>query len=165
MSLRETLAYRPNVGIALFNQKGELFMARRKDLPGEIWQFPQGGIDEGETPEEAVWREMQEEIGTQKADIIAAREEWFLYDLPDHLIGKALGGEFRGQKQKWFLFRFTGMDADIKLDSFEAVEFDAWQWVSPQDILSGTYNLGFKKDVYARLLPSLMDLFHTASRD
>lgn len=164
MTLRETLAYRPNVGIVLFNETGELFMARRADLPGDIWQFPQGGIDEGEEPEQAVWREMKEEIGTTNAVMIGKRDGWFLYDLPDHLIGKALHGKYRGQKQQWFLFRFTGQDSDIKLDTFEEVEFTTWRWVPPEDVLSGTYNLGFKKDVYARLLPDILAIYRAASK-
>lgn len=164
MTLRETLAYRPNVGIVLFNGKGEIFMARRADLPGDIWQFPQGGIDEGEEPEQAVWREMKEEIGTNNAAMIGKRDGWFLYDLPDHLIGKALHGKYRGQKQQWFLFRFTGQDSDIKLDTFEEIEFTTWRWVPPEDVLSDKYNLGFKKEVYERLLPDILALYQAASK-
>ena len=165
MTLRETLAYRPNVGIVLFNGKGEIFMARRADLSGDIWQFPQGGIDEGEEPEQAVWREMKEEIGTNSATMIGKRDGWFLYDLPDHLIGKALHGKYRGQKQQWFLFRFTGQDSDIRLDTFEEIEFTTWRWVPPEDVLSGRYNLGFKKEVYERLLPDILAIYRAVSKD
>ena len=164
MTLRETLAYRPNVGIVLFNEKGEIFMARRADLPDDIWQFPQGGIDEGEEPEQAVWREMKEEIGTDNAIMIGKRDGWFLYDLPDNLIGKALHGKYRGQKQQWFLFRYTGQDSDIKLDTFEEIEFTTWRWVPPGDVLSGKYNLGFKKDVYERLLPDILAIYQASPK-
>lgn len=160
---RDALAYRPNVGIILFNDKGEIFMGRRADLAEGIWQFPQGGIDEGESPETAVWREMKEEIGTNKAVMLGKRDGWLLYDLSDHLIGKALGGQYRGQKQQWFLFRFTGQDSDIKLDTFDEVEFTTWRWVPPQDILGGQYNLGFKKEVYERLLPDVLALYQASS--
>ena len=95
------LPYRPNVGAVLFNQAGEVFVARRADLPNAEgapggWQLPQGGIDESEDPKVAILRELEEEIGTAKATILAEHDEWLTYDLPDHLIGKALGGRYRG---------------------------------------------------------------------
>lgn len=158
-----SLPYRPNVGIALFNRDGKLFIARRTDLPGEVWQCPQGGIDDGETPEIAVRREMGEEIGTQNACILAEREEWLSYDLPPSLMGKALGGRFRGQTQKWFVMGYEGQDADIRLDLHEPAEFDAWEWVEPEAVLER--NLGFKKALYADLVPELMTLFQAAAKD
>ena len=158
-----TLPYRPNVGIALFNRDGKLFIARRTDLPGDVWQCPQGGIDEGETPQVAALREMGEEIGTGNARILAERSGWLSYDLPSDLIGKALGGRFRGQTQKWFVMGYEGQDSDIRLDLQAPPEFDAWEWVEPQAVLKR--NLGFKKALYADLIPELAALFQAAAKD
>ena len=128
------LPYRPNVGAVLFNREGLILVARRADLPNAEgapggWQLPQGGMDEGEDPRMAVLRELAEEIGTDRAEIIAEHPDWFTYDLPRELIGIALGGRYRGQRQKWFALRFTGVDADIRLDLDPHPEFDAWRWV------------------------------------
>lgn len=128
------LPYRPNVGAVLFNREGLILVARRADMPNAEgapggWQLPQGGMDEGEDPREAVLRELAEEIGTDRAEIIAEHPDWFTYDLPPELIGVALGGRYRGQRQKWFALRFTGVDADIRLDLDPHPEFDAWRWV------------------------------------
>ncbi|MFT8807458.1 RNA pyrophosphohydrolase [Gluconobacter sp.] len=159
----QTLPYRPNVGIALFNREGRLFIARRADLPGGVWQCPQGGIDQGETPEVAALREMEEEIGTRNACILAEREGWLSYDLPLTLMGKALGGRFRGQTQKWFVMGYEGQDTDIRLDLHDPAEFDIWEWVEPNVLLER--NLGFKKALYTDLLPELTALFQAAARD
>ncbi|AQS87572.1 dinucleoside polyphosphate hydrolase [Neoasaia chiangmaiensis NBRC 101099] len=148
-----SLPYRPNVGAMLFDARGHIFLARRADLPDGIWQCPQGGIDPGETPEEAVRRELEEEIGTTKAEILGEYPEWLSYDLPPHLIGKALGGQFRGQTQRWFALRFLGSDSDVVLDRHLPAEFDQWAWVPPDEIAS--FNLGFKKILYATLVPAL----------
>ncbi|RFD20211.1 RNA pyrophosphohydrolase [Komagataeibacter melaceti] len=156
MTEPSTLPYRPNVGALLFNRQGMVLVARRTDMPGAggppdqgVWQCPQGGIDEGETPETAVLRELGEEIGTTAARLIAAYPEWLSYDLPAHLIGKALGGRYRGQRQKWFALRFTGQDADIRLDTHQPAEFDLWKWVSLTQLPQ--LNVGIKKDIYTRL--------------
>ncbi|MBS1094337.1 RNA pyrophosphohydrolase [Gluconobacter wancherniae] len=163
MTLFANLPYRPNVGVALFNRKGELFIARRADLPGGIWQCPQGGIDDGEQPKDAAFREMEEEIGTRNARFLAEREEWFAYDLPEHLIGRALGGKYRGQTQKWFILGFDGSDMDIKLDTHFPAEFDAWEWVRPEALLKR--ELGFKRPLYEVLIPELVALYQAASSD
>ena len=110
-----TLPYRPNVGAVLFNPHGLVFVARRADLPNVEgapggWQLPQGGIDEGEDVRAAVLRELAEEIGTDRAEIIGEHPDWLTYDLPPHLVGVALGGRYRGQRQRWFALRFTGTD-------------------------------------------------------
>ena len=129
------LPYRPNVGAVLFNRQGLVFVARRADMPNAEgpaggWQLPQGGIDEGEDPRIAIFRELEEEIGTRKADIIAEHPEWLTYDLPPDLLGIAWRGRFRGQRQRWFAMRFTGEDSDIRLDLDPHPEFDAWRWVT-----------------------------------
>ncbi|WP_408873029.1 RNA pyrophosphohydrolase [Gluconobacter roseus] len=159
----QTLPYRPNVGIALFNRDGKLFIGRRTDLPGDVWQCPQGGIDDGETPKVAALREMEEEIGTRNACILAEREAWLSYDLPQALMGKALGGRFRGQTQKWFVMGYEDQDSDIRLDLHDPAEFDTWEWVEPTALLKR--NLGFKKDLYAALIPELTALFQAAAKD
>ena len=127
------LPYRPNVGAVLFNRDGRVFVARRADLPNAEgpaggWQLPQGGIDPDEDPRAAVLRELAEEIGTDRAEIIGEHPEWLTYDLPPELVGVALGGRYRGQTQRWFALRFTGEDSDIRLDADPDPEFDAWRW-------------------------------------
>ena len=106
--LKNELPYRPCVGAMLVNSVKMVFVAKRIDSPGDYWQMPQGGIDEGEDPVRAVLRELQEETGTDKAKIIAKSDRWRTYDLPDELVGKIWGGKYRGQRQKWFALRFLG---------------------------------------------------------
>ncbi|QDH14288.1 RNA pyrophosphohydrolase [Formicincola oecophyllae] len=158
-----TLPYRRNAGIALFNHCGELFLAKRTDLAGNVWQFPQGGIDEDETPLEAAWREMGEETGTNDAVLLGSLPEWVRYDLPANLVGQALGGRYRGQEQKWFVFGFTGQDSAINLTLQTPPEFSAWRWVKPADVLSGAYDLGFKKELYSQIIPQLVQVFEGAA--
>lgn len=152
-----SLPYRPNVGAALFNRQGLVFVARRADLPNAEgapggWQLPQGGIDENENPREAVLRELAEEIGTDQATIMGEHEDWLSYDLPAELIGRALGGRYRGQKQRWFALRFTGRDSDIRLDLDPHPEFDAWRWAPLSDLPS--LAVGFKRPIYDVLAQS-----------
>ncbi|MBV8616073.1 MAG: RNA pyrophosphohydrolase [Acetobacteraceae bacterium] len=137
--MTRALPYRPNVGAVLFNRDGLVFVARRADLPNAEgapggWQLPQGGIDAGEDPRAAVLRELAEEIGTDRAEIIGEHPDWLTYDLPDRLLGVALGGRFRGQRQRWFALRFTGTDADIRLDADPHPEFDAWRWAALSEL-------------------------------
>ena len=148
------LPYRPNVGAALFNRDGLVLVARRADLPNaeggpEVWQLPQGGIDEGEDPRQAVLRELREEVGTDRAEIVGEHPDWLSYDLPPHLLGRALGGRYRGQRQRWFALRFTGTDADIRLDRDPHPEFDAWKWIELSELPH--QEVGFKQATYAIL--------------
>ena len=122
------LPYRPGVGIFLLNAVGEVFVAQRIDTRQEAWQMPQGGIDDGETPRQAALREMAEEIGTNKAEILAESRHWLSYDLPPELVSKVWKGRYRGQKQKWFALRFLGEDSDIDLATPEP-EFLSWRWL------------------------------------
>ena len=145
------LPYRPNVGAVLFNGDGRIFVARRADLPNAEgpaggWQLPQGGIDADEDPRTAVIRELAEEIGTDKAEIIGEHAEWLSYDLPPHLLGVALGGRYRGQTQRWFALRFLGEDADIRLDLDPHPEFDAWRWARLEELPEMA--VGFKRAIY-----------------
>jgi len=151
------LPYRPNVGAVVFNRAGLVLVARRAELPNAEaraggWQLPQGGIDEGEDPREAILRELAEEIGTSRAEVIGEHDAWLTYDLPPELIGVALHGRYRGQRQRWFALRFTGEDSDIRLDLDPHPEFDAWRWVE----LAALPELAvpFKRPIYEILAAS-----------
>jgi putative (di)nucleoside polyphosphate hydrolase len=151
------LPYRPNVGAVLFDRRGLVFVARRADLPNAEgapggWQLPQGGIDEHEDPRAAVLRELAEEIGTSRATIIGEHPDWLTYDLPPELIGRALGGRYRGQRQRWYALRFDGTDADIRLDLDPHPEFDAWRWAPLEELPSMA--VGFKLPIYQALAQS-----------
>lgn len=136
--LRQTLPYRDCVGIALFNREGKVFIARRIFTPGpdtsEVsapWQMPQGGIDEGEDPLRAAYRELYEETGIRTVRLLGQIEDWIYYDLPDEVLGIALKGKYRGQRQKWFAFLFEGEESEIKLiedNPGPDPEFDDWRW-------------------------------------
>jgi putative (di)nucleoside polyphosphate hydrolase len=155
--LRERLPYRANAGAVLFNPAGGVFVARRADLPNAEgspggWQLPQGGIDAGEDPAVAVLRELAEEIGTARAEIIGEHPEWLTYELPDALIGVALGGRYRGQRQRWFALRFLGSDADIRLNADPHPEFDAWRWAELAELPA--LAVDFKRPIYQILAAS-----------
>ncbi len=152
---KERLPYRRGVGLMLLNREGLVFVARRGDVPYDAWQMPQGGIDEGETPREAALRELREEIGTDKAEILAESRGWFAYDLPQELIGRAWGGRYRGQRLKWFALRFLGRDEDIVLDSHEP-EFVEWKWVAAEEL--PRLIVPFKRRVYLDVLAEFGDL-------
>jgi len=137
--------YRRGIGIMLLNRAGRVFVARRVDTPGEAWQMPQGGIDEGESPVAAAWREMQEEIGTDRAELLAESRGWLRYELPPEIASRVWGGRYRGQEQKWFAFRFTGTDSDINLARHDP-EFLEWKWVA-MDALADLI-VPFKRQLY-----------------
>jgi putative (di)nucleoside polyphosphate hydrolase len=143
--------YRPAVGIMLVNPAGLAFIGRRIDMPAGLaaWQMPQGGIDPGESPREAAFRELNEEVGTDKADILAETGGWLHYDLPSDIASRMWSGRWRGQRQKWFLMRFTGTDADIN-PATEHPEFDAWEWVEPERLPE--LIVPFKRQLYRELL-------------
>ncbi len=152
-----SLPYRLNVGAVLFGPDGRVLVCRRADLPNAEgaaggWQLPQGGMDEGEDPRVAVLRELAEEIGTDRAAILAEHPDWLTYDLPPELVGKALGGRYRGQRQKWFALRFLGTDADIRLDADPHPEFDAWRWAELAEL--PTLAVSFKRAIYEELVRS-----------
>ena len=151
----EARGYRRCAGIMLLNERNEVFVARRRDMPSAAWQMPQGGIDDGERPAEAARREMREEIGTDRAEIIAESLRWFTYDLPAELVDHLWGGRYRGQTQKWFAFRFKGTDADIDLDTHEP-EFVEWKWIAPE--LLPDVIVPFKRELYASLLVEFRDV-------
>lgn len=138
-ALRAALPYRDCVGIALFEPGGRVFIARRIFTPGpdtsevaQPWQMPQGGIDPGEDPLDAAYRELYEETSVRAVSLIDSFADWIYYDLPDEVLGIALRGRYRGQRQKWFAFLLTGDEAEIDLDAPGSgaldPEFDAWRW-------------------------------------
>ena len=151
----EDLPYRPCVGVMLFNVDGMVFVGRRIDQTVEGWQMPQGGIDEGETPLAAGLRELKEEIGTDKAVLLREHSEWLAYDLPAHLVGVALHGRYRGQRQKWLAMRFTGSDADIDIATAEP-EFAQWKWLAVEAL--PRLIVPFKRDTYAKVIAEFRDL-------
>lgn len=147
--------YRPGVGIVLFNAQGQVFTARRIDTKEAAWQFPQGGIDEGEDPATAAAREMVEEIGTDKAEMLGESSGWISYDLPPDLADKVWRGRFRGQKQKWFAYLFNGTDADINIAT-EHPEFSEWRWMELDQVSS--LIVAFKKPLYDQVVAEFAPL-------
>jgi putative (di)nucleoside polyphosphate hydrolase len=151
------LPYRSNVGIMMVNEKGYVFVGQRLDNNQNAWQMPQGGIDAGEDPETAAYRELLEETGVKKQDVrfVASSSQWLSYDLPEDLIPILWNGKFRGQKQKWFLFKFLGEDVDINIAT-EHPEFSKWKWISKENLLKEI--VPFKKSVYENVLKEFKNI-------
>lgn len=126
--------YRAGVGCLVLDRAGRVLVARRIGAADHAWQMPQGGIDDGESPRQAALREFAEEIGTDKAEIIAESTAWRSYDLPTDIAARVLGGRYRGQRLKWFALRFTGTDSDIDLAADDNPEFSDWKWVAIDDV-------------------------------
>ncbi len=147
--------YRPGVGVMLLDEAKRVFVGRRIDMAGESWQMPQGGIDPGETPRQAALRELKEEVGTDKVEILAESAAWLSYDLPPDLAREVWKGRYRGQRQKWFAMRFTGSDSDIDLHTHHP-EFDAWKWVAAKDMAA--LIVPFKRQLYLDILAEFAGL-------
>lgn len=141
--------YRPCVGIMLVNKENMVFIAQRLDHPSEAWQMPQGGIEEGEQPEIAVFRELKEEIGTNNAEILAKAKKQYKYEIPTPLSGRLWKGKYRGQIQTWFLMRYLGSEEDIILET-EHPEFIAWRWATLDELVD--LAIHFKREVYASIV-------------
>ena len=146
--------YRPNVGIIVMNKLGQVLWAKRLGKQG-AWQFPQGGIDEGETPEGALYRELHEEVGllSEAVKILGQTKGWLKYDLPDHMVRKNSDIGFLGQKQKWFLLELVAGDDKVILDTGASPEFQDWKWVSYWYPVSKIVD--FKRQVYRSALGEL----------
>ncbi|MGC2410046.1 MAG: RNA pyrophosphohydrolase [Methyloceanibacter sp.] len=154
MTTERELPYRPCVGVMLINAQGHVFVGRRADRVGapeglgQWWQMPQGGMDDGEDPETAARRELEEETGVRRARFIGRSRQWYAYDLPGELLGIAWQGRYRGQTQLWFAARFEGEESEIDLapKAGHEREFDAWRWV-PLTLVA-TLVVPFKRQVY-----------------
>ena len=132
-----------------------VFTGERADTP-DAWQMPQGGIDEGETPEAAALRELEEETGVSASLVTVENQtsDWIRYDLPDHLLGKVWKGKYRGQEQKWFLLRFHGQDSDIDIARHHK-EFARWRWSTADEVLN--HIVPFKRHVYEQVIAAFRD--------
>ena len=145
------LPYRHGVGILLLNRENKVFVAQRLDMKTAAWQMPQGGIDPDEDPLRTAFREMKEEIGTDRAEVIA-EADWISYDLPRDLVPKLWKGRYRGQRQKWFAMRFLGSDADIDINGPEP-EFSDWCWAEFEELPN--LIVPFKRAVYEAVFAEL----------
>lgn len=145
------LPYRPCVGVMLVKEGGHVFVGQRIDNNTTAWQMPQGGVDKGEAPRDAALRELWEETGVlaDHVEMVAETEGWLPYDLPHDLVPKLWKGRYRGQEQKWFLFRFNGADADINIAT-EHPEFSQWRWLPASELVENI--VPFKRDVYTAVL-------------
>ncbi len=148
-----SLPYRPCVGVVLMNPAGLVFAGQRLDSPSAAWQMPQGGIDGDEKPRKAALRELWEETGITEdlVAFVAKTHHWVTYDLPPELLGKVWGGKYRGQRQKWFLFRYLGTDEQIRIAT-EHPEFSAWRWIDVDELVAGI--VPFKRAVYDEVVKS-----------
>lgn len=162
----EDLPYRPCVGVMVINRDGLVWAGRRipeenseYDGSPQLWQMPQGGIDKGEEPLEAAWRELYEETGIKTASLLAEAPDWINYDLPAQLIGIGLKGKYRGQTQRWFAFRFEGSEDEIAINpppGGHSAEFDAWEWKRMEELPE--LIVPFKRDVYLKVVEAFRHL-------
>ena len=149
--------YRKCVGMMIINDNKDILVGRRLDHPSGFWQMPQGGIDEDENPEEAVWREMMEEIGTNNAKLIRKSNQWINYEIPfETLQTLPWGKKYIGQTQKWYAFQFTGKDSDINVVT-DSPEFSEWKWAKIDSIVDNI--VPFKRNVYSKILEEFKDIF------
>mgnify|MGYP002620054638 CR=1 FL=1 len=145
------LPYRPCVGIVLINPQGQIFAGQRIDTEAPAWQMPQGGVDAGEDPREAALRELGEEIGVTPdlVEVIGETPDWLTYDLPAEMVPRIWKGRYRGQKQRWYLMRYLGRDAQIDI-ARPRPEFSRWRWIGAEEMLGAI--VPFKRDIYAQVI-------------
>ena len=146
------LPLRTGVGIAVLNSKNQVFVGKRKDNPFDKWQMPQGGIDPNEAPSVAMKRELEEETSIKNFKFLKEFNQWLEYELPENLIGKIWKGKYRGQKQKWFIVRFTGEESEININT-KHPEFIEWKWIDMN--LLPDLIVDFKKNIYKNVLEEL----------
>ena len=146
--MKDKLPMRQGVGIIVLNKQNQVFVGKRKDNPVDKWQMPQGGIDQNETPLNAMKRELAEETSIKNIKILKEIENWFEYELPPNLLGKIWKGKFRGQKQKWFIVKFLGQDSEVNLNT-KHQEFIEWKWINYNSLPEVIVD--FKKEVYKKL--------------
>ena len=146
--MKDKLPMRQGVGIIVLNKQNQVFVGKRKDNPVDKWQMPQGGIDQNETPLNAMKRELAEETSIKNIKILKEIENWFEYELPPNLLGKIWKGKFRGQKQKWFIVKFLGQDSEVNLNT-KHQEFIEWKWINYNSLPEVIVN--FKREVYKKL--------------
>lgn len=168
MPNREAMPYRDCVGVAVFNPDGKVFIGRRKpedDLDfsaafGSPWQMPQGGMDKGESPIDTAYRELFEETSMKSVRLLAEAPDWIYYDLPDEALGIALKGKYRGQRQRWFAFAFTGEESEIDVQSpgggVHPAEFDHWRWEELEKLPE--LIVPFKREAYLKIVEAFADL-------
>lgn len=147
----KNLPYRLGAGVVLINPEGLIFAGRRRDTDAAAWQMPQGGIDKGEDPAQAAMRELWEETGVTSdlVTLLAEAPDWFAYDLPPELLGNVWKGKYRGQKQRWFLYRFNGRDDQVNIAT-EHPEFSDWRWIGAEEMLDAI--VPFKRPLYAEII-------------
>ena len=150
--IAQKLPLRTGVGIIVLNKQNKIFVGKRKDNPGDKWQMPQGGVDEGEDYITAMKRELLEETSIKNIEIIKEIDKIYQYELPENLVGIIWKGKYRGQKQKWFITRFLGEEKEINLNTKHA-EFIDWKWIEPKFLPEVIVN--FKKDLYLNLLKEI----------
>jgi putative (di)nucleoside polyphosphate hydrolase len=160
--MAKTAPYRKGVGALLFNAAGLVFVGRRVDYP-DAWQPPQGGLKKGEDSAEAVLRELAEETGTDKAEILGVSADWLEYDVPPDLAAIAWQGRYRGQRQRWFALRFLGNDRDIDLAASDHPEFDAWRWERLEALPA--LAIWFKRALYQRLVAEFAEFAKPVQAD
>ena len=150
--IEQKLPLRTGVGIIVLNKQNKIFVGKRKDNPGDKWQMPQGGVDEGEDYITAMKRELLEETSIQNIEIIKEIDKIYQYELPENLVGIIWKGKYRGQKQKWFITRFLGEEKEINLNT-KHPEFIDWKWIEPKLLPEVIVN--FKKELYINLLKEI----------
>ena len=150
--IEQRLQLRTGVGIIVLNKQNKIFVGKRKDNPGDKWQMPQGGVDDGEDYITAMKRELLEETSIQNIEIIKEIDKIYQYELPENVVGIIWKGKYRGQKQKWFITRFLGEEKEINLNTKHA-EFIDWKWIEPKFLPEVIVN--FKKDLYLNLLKEI----------
>ena len=151
------LPLRSGVGIVLLNKKNRIFVAKRIDNPKNYWQMPQGGIDGNEDYLSAALRELEEETSIKSGELVKEIDEFITYELPKDLLGIIWKGKYKGQKQKWFVMRFTGQDQEINLKT-KKPEFLEWKWVNPDKITDTVVD--FKLNVYRKIQEKLKDIIN-----